>query len=103
MSDPILTKESKMLISRKKDELNAIAEYTGVALDQGGGNTGRGETTAPALQGIASLQPVRKEKVLAVRQQLAEGTYDLDERLNVVVDRLLTDLATPKNKVDSSC
>jgi hypothetical protein len=80
------------VISRKEDELNAIAEYAEVALNQGAGNMVRGEVTAPALQGIASLPPVRSEKVLAVRAQLAEGTYDLDERLNAAVDRLHADL-----------
>lgn len=87
---PILTKESKMpVISWKKDEFNTNAE---VALNQGAGNRARGKVTTPASQGIASLTPVRREKVLAVRQQLAQGTYDLDERLNAVVDRLLSDL-----------
>ena len=89
--------------SREKDDLNAVAEYAESALDKGAGNMARGEITAPTLQGISSLPPVRKEKVLAVRQQLAEGTYDLDERLNAVVDRLLTDLAAPKNRVGRSC
>lgn len=33
------------------------------------------------LRKIASLPEVRKEKVLDVRRQLTEGSYDLNERL----------------------
>jgi hypothetical protein len=31
-------------------------------------------------------------KILKIRKQLAEGTYDINKRLNVVLDRLLEDL-----------
>jgi len=41
------------------------------------------------LRKIASLPEVRKEKVLDVRQQLTEGKYDLDERLDVALDKVL--------------
>jgi hypothetical protein len=36
--------------------------------------------------------PLRVEKVLDIRRQLAEGRYDIAEKLDVVVDRLLEDL-----------
>jgi anti-sigma28 factor (negative regulator of flagellin synthesis) len=35
---------------------------------------------------------VRKEKVRAIRHRLAEGTYDLDEHLNTIVDSLFAAL-----------
>jgi hypothetical protein len=44
------------------------------------------------LKKIASLPEVRKQKVLSVRRQLTEGRYDLNERLEVVLDRVLDDL-----------
>jgi len=44
------------------------------------------------LKKIASLPEVRQEKVLDVRQLLTEGRYDLPERLNVVLDKVLEDL-----------
>jgi hypothetical protein len=34
----------------------------------------------------------RKEKVRVMREQLAEGKYDLDEHLDTIVDRLLAAL-----------
>ena len=44
------------------------------------------------LKKIASLPEVRKEKVLDVRRQLTEGEYDLNERLEVALDKVLDDL-----------
>jgi len=46
------------------------------------------------LKKIASLPEVRKEKVLDVRQQLTEGKYDLNERLDVALEKVLEDLTT---------
>ena len=34
----------------------------------------------------------RVEKVLDIKRQLAEGRYDIEEKLGIVVDRLLEDL-----------
>lgn len=44
------------------------------------------------LKKIASLPDVRKEKVLDVRQQLTEGKYELNEHLDVALDKVLEDL-----------
>jgi hypothetical protein len=46
------------------------------------------------LKKIASLPEVRKEKVLDVRQQLINGKYRLNERLDIVLDKVLEDLTT---------
>ena len=46
------------------------------------------------LKRIALLPEVRKEKVLDVRQQLTEGKYDLNGRLDVALDKVLEDLTT---------
>jgi hypothetical protein len=54
-------------------------------------------TTTPigqVLRKIASLPEVRQEKVLDVRRQLTEGKYDLNERLDVALDRFLEHLTT---------
>ena len=44
------------------------------------------------LKKIASLPEVRREKVLDVRRQLTEGKYDLDERLDVALEKVLEHL-----------
>lgn len=46
------------------------------------------------LKKIASLPGVRKEKILELRRQLTEGKYELNERLNVVLDKVLEELTT---------
>ena len=46
------------------------------------------------LKKIASLPEARREKVLNVRRQLTEGKYDLNERLDVALDKVLEDLTT---------
>jgi hypothetical protein len=38
----------------------------------------------------------RKEKVRVIREQLAEGIYDLDEHLDAAVDTLFAVLTGPK-------
>lgn len=44
------------------------------------------------LKKIASLPEVRKKKILDLRQQLTEGKYDLNKRLNIALDKVLEDL-----------
>jgi negative regulator of flagellin synthesis FlgM len=46
------------------------------------------------LRKIASLPEVRQEKILDVRRQLTEGKYNLNERLNIALDKILEDLTT---------
>ena len=46
------------------------------------------------LKKIASLPEVRKEKVLDLRRQITKGEYDLNERLDVAVDKVLEQLTT---------
>lgn len=46
------------------------------------------------LKKIASLPEVRREKVLDIRRQLTEGKYNLSERLDVALDRVLDELTT---------
>jgi len=91
------------VLSRQTDESAAIVENTENLLSEGADENARDKITASALQGVTSLPVVRREKVLAIRKQLAEGTYDLDERLDVVLDGLLADLTAQDNTVTRSC
>lgn len=50
------------------------------------------------LKKIVSLPEVRKEKVLDVRRQLTEGQYDLNERLDVALEKVLDDLTAEKSE-----
>ena len=44
------------------------------------------------LKKIASLPEVRRKKIMDVRQQLTEGKYDLRQRLDIALDKVLEDL-----------
>lgn len=44
------------------------------------------------LKRIASLPEVRRQKVLHVRRQITEGKYDLADRLDIALDKVLEDL-----------
>ncbi|MDT8302933.1 MAG: flagellar biosynthesis anti-sigma factor FlgM [Sedimentisphaerales bacterium] len=79
-------------LSQQNNVLSVIAENTDVYLDWDSGNKAQGRITASALKKNHSLPPVRKKKILKIRQQLAEGTYDIDDQLNVALDLLLDDL-----------
>lgn len=46
------------------------------------------------LKKIASLPEIRKDKVLDVRKKLTDGKYDLNERLNIAMDKVLEDLTS---------
>jgi hypothetical protein len=44
------------------------------------------------LKEIAALPEVSRQKVLRVRRQLTEGRYNLDERLDLALEKVLDDL-----------
>lgn len=46
------------------------------------------------LKRIASLPDVRREKVLDLRRRITEGKYDVSERLDMALDKVLEDLTT---------
>jgi len=46
------------------------------------------------LKRIASLPELRQQKVLDLRRRLTEGNYDVTERLDVALDKVLEDLTT---------
>ena len=66
----------------------AVSESITISIADAFGNK-RPEIT-PRM--IASLPKVRRNKILRVRQQLTRGTYDLDERLDAVLERILMDI-----------
>ncbi len=46
------------------------------------------------LKKIAALPEVSQDKILNVRRQLTKGKYDLNERLDIALDKVLEDLTT---------
>ncbi len=44
------------------------------------------------LKQIASLPEMRREKILTVRRQITEGKYDVKQRLDLALDKVLEDL-----------
>ncbi len=44
------------------------------------------------LKKIASLPEVRRKKIMDVRQQLTEGKYDLKNRLDIALDKVIENL-----------
>jgi len=44
------------------------------------------------LKRIASLPEVRRQKVLHLRRQITEGRYNLTDRLDMALDKVLEDL-----------
>jgi hypothetical protein len=100
----LLVKEFKMSdLSQQNTESTVIAENTGISLNWGTVNKTRKRITASALHKINSLPLVRKKKILGVRHQLMEGTYDIDKRLNAVLDHLLEELMGQDRTTDHLC
>jgi hypothetical protein len=52
----------------------------------------RPRITPPMLQRFISMPPARIVKILEIRERLALGVYDIDERLDTVLDRILADV-----------
>lgn len=48
--------------------------------------------TAPIVQEVVLVQKIQSVKVTRIRRQLAHGTYDIDERLDAVLERVLMDI-----------
>ena len=44
------------------------------------------------LKRVASLPEVRQKKVLDVRRSLADGQYDMNDRLDMALDKILEEL-----------
>ncbi len=83
-----------LVLTECEDCLTISGQKTETAIAEASVSRIRPRITPPMLQQIASLPPARIVKILEVREQLAQGKYDLDERLDAVLDRLLADINT---------
>jgi hypothetical protein len=80
------------VLCQRNNESTAIVRKRDISSNWGAGIKTRRSITAPAMHLLDTLAPSRRDKVLLVRRQIAEGTYDLDQRMDAVLDRLLQDL-----------
>jgi anti-sigma28 factor (negative regulator of flagellin synthesis) len=77
--------------SQPKNKSTVIAENAAFSSNWGDGDGVQKRNTAPA-ENSHTRRRIRVKKVLTVRQQLAEGRYNLDKRINAVLDRILETL-----------
>ena len=75
-----------------KDDVNALNENITGTIDYEIGDNLRPAITPPMVKDVVLVKKIRSVKVLRVRQQLAEGTYELDEKLDAVLEDLLMDI-----------
>lgn len=48
---------------------------------------------ASFIDAARSLPDVRQDRIDAIRQQIADGTYDTDDKMNAALDALLDEIA----------
>jgi hypothetical protein len=90
-----LTKEPPMLVlTERKDVATINGENTESTMALVSVNRMRPKITPPMLQRIISKPPARIVKILEIRERLALGIYDIDKRLDAVLDRILADIKT---------
>jgi len=77
------------VITLGTDKSNTTAKTIKDIFDEVFGSSKRSELNIP---GIASLPKDRRNKIVMLRSQIARGTYDIDERLDTVIDRIFTDI-----------
>jgi len=80
------------VLSQPKEGSTAIAENTEISWNGDAGSRAQERILALSLQIIHSLPSVRREKILEIRRLLFEDGYDLEERLDIALDRLLEDM-----------
>lgn len=80
------------VLSVYKDGLTAVYESIADTIDDVIEDIIRPAETPPMVQEVVLPRKIRSFKVLAVRRQLARGTYELNERLDAVLEQLLMDI-----------
>jgi len=71
------------VLSQQNSCATATAGNADASSDWGNGNNVKSR----------SLRTTGKNKIFEIRRQLIEGSYDIDGRLSIAIDRLFKDLA----------
>ena len=66
-------------------------EQIDLSYDGGGEDQVEISERARFLSKIAAMPDIRQEKVDMIRQQLAEGSYDIDGKLSTALDKLFAE------------
>jgi hypothetical protein len=81
------------LVLERDGTVGVIYDITG-SFDDPFDDNYRPQITPPTVEEVVLPQKIRRVKVLRVRQQLACGTYDLDDRIDAILERILADITT---------
>jgi hypothetical protein len=79
------------LVLERDGTVGVIYDITG-SFDDPFGDNYRPQITPPTVQDIVLPRKIRQVKVLRVREQLAQGTYDIDEKMDAVLEDILMDI-----------
>ncbi len=85
-----IRKQSKQMPSlcKRIEKLSSTDDLRTEELLQAGAETPLGQL----LEKVAKLPEVRLEKISTVRRQICLGKYQLDEKLDATIDKLLEEL-----------
>ena len=72
-----------------RDSSNSSGKSIKDIFDEVFGYNNQSEVTIPR---IVSLAKDRSNKVMMLRSQLAHGTYDIEERMDAILEQILTDI-----------
>lgn len=80
------------VLAKQKHQSTVVEDNPETTVAEATGHQAPMEAAIRASKEIVRLPKIRNKKVLAIRQQLAKGKYDLDERLNLTLEKLIGDL-----------
>jgi hypothetical protein len=76
------------VLTLDKSELTVIDKEAGAITDCTAGRTIQSEERDRLLLRISSLPKSRRRRIITVWQQLAEGRYECDEKIDIICDKL---------------
>ncbi len=75
-----------------KDDVKTLNENTTGTIDYEIGDNQRLAPPPLIVKDIILVKKIRSVKVLRIRQQLADGTYELDDKFDAILEDLLNDI-----------